>query len=162
MRKLKVYLDTSTISHLFADDTPEKMNHTKQLWKDFEAGKFEIYVSPLVLQEVKKCPEPRRSEMLKKLWLLPTTLLPETAEVEQLASEYIKNGVLREKSYDDCTHIAYAVINNCDMIVSWNFKHLVNYKTINKVKIVNAINNYREISIVSPSMLLEWSDEDEL
>lgn len=40
-------------------------------------------------------------------------------------------------------------------MVSWNFKHLANVKTINKVKIVNAINWYREISIVPPTMLLE-------
>ena len=47
------------------------------------------------------------------------------------------------------------LVYNCDIIISWNFKHLVNYKTINKVKIVNAINHYKEISIMPPSMLLE-------
>ena len=66
--------------------------------------------------------------------------------------------MLKEKSYDDCLHIAYAVIHHCDVIVSWNFKHLVNFRTIDKVKIVNAINRYKEISIISPTMLIE---EDE-
>ncbi|MDR1689398.1 MAG: hypothetical protein LBS21_12420 [Clostridiales bacterium] len=86
-------------------------------------------------------------------------VLKKTNEVDALANEYINGGVLREKSFDDCLHIAFAVVYNCDLIVSWNFKHLVNYKTINKVKIVNAVNQYREIGIMSPTMLLEEVDE---
>jgi hypothetical protein len=56
---------------------------------------------------------------------------------------------------------AFAVVYNCDIIISWNFKHLVNYKTINKVKIVNAINHYKEISIMPPSMLLEEVEQND-
>jgi len=52
-----------------------------------------------------------------------------------------------------------AVIYNCDITISWNFKHLVNFKTINKVKVVNAIHLYKEISIISPTMLIEEADE---
>ena len=78
--------------------------------------------------------------------------------MNQLAREYITHGVLNEKSFDDCMHIAFAVVFDCDVIVSWNFKHLVNFKTINRVKIVNAINQYREISIITPTMLLEEGD----
>ena len=74
--------------------------------------------------------------------------------VKALANEYIVKGVLTEKSRADCLHIAFAVFYDCDIIVSWNFKHLVNFRTINKVKIVNATYNYREISIVNPTMLL--------
>jgi len=96
--------------------------------------------------------------MLEKIRQIELNLLHETNEVKELATEYIKGGVLKEKSYDDCLHIAYAVIHHCDAIVSWNFKHLVNFRTIDKVRIVNAINRYKEISIISPSMLVE---EDE-
>jgi hypothetical protein len=72
-----------------------------------------------------------------------------------LAQNISKNNVLNEKSIDDCMHIAYAVVYSCDAIVSWNFSHLVNFKTIRKVKVVNAIRHYKEISIISPTMLLE-------
>ena len=77
-------------------------------------------------------------------------VLERTEVINRLAEEYIKNGVLSENRLADCLHIAFAVVNNCDIIVSWNFKHLVNVKTINKVKVVNAINHYKEISIVPP------------
>lgn len=155
MRKLKLYLDSSTISHLFADDVPGKMADTNQLWEDFICGKYELFISPVVITEINNCPEPKRSGLYAKIEQIQFNLLTRTEEISQLAQEYISHGVLSEKSMADCLHIAFAVVNNCDIIVSWNFKHLVNVKTINKVKIVNAINQYREISIVPPTMLLE-------
>jgi predicted nucleic acid-binding protein len=159
MRRLRLYLDTSTISHLFTVDAPEKMEETNRLWTDMIKGKYDVFISPVVINEIKKCTEPRQSMMLEKTEQLKLHILKETDEIFALADEYIKGGVLGKKSRDDCLHIAYAVIYNCDIIVSWNFRHLVNFKTINKVKIINAINMYKEIAIVSPTMLVEGDDE---
>ncbi|MCL2388563.1 MAG: type II toxin-antitoxin system VapC family toxin [Defluviitaleaceae bacterium] len=158
MKKIKLYLDTSIISHLFADDTPDKMADTIRLWRELANGKYEIFISDMVTNEVQQCTEPKRSQMIEKIRQIELNLLHETSEVKELAAEYIKGGVLKEKSYDDCLHIAYAVIHHCDAIVSWNFKHLVNFRTIDKVKIVNAINRYKEITIISPTMLAEEED----
>jgi len=159
MRRLRLYLDTSVISHLFAEDTPEKMYDTVLLWNDLISDKHDIFVSPVVINEIRKCTEPRQSMMFEKLGQIKFHILEETEEIFLLADEYIKGGVLTAKSRDDCMHIAYAVIYNCDVIISWNFKHLVNFKTINKVKVVNAIHLYKEISIVSPSMIIEGVEE---
>jgi predicted nucleic acid-binding protein len=134
------------------------MSDTIRLWNECVAQKYEVFISDVVTNEIQQCSEPKRSEMLKKMQQLEINLLYETAEVKELAREYIKGGVLKEKSYDDCLHIAYSVIHNCDVIVSWNFKHLVNFKTIDRVRIVNAINRYKEISIISPTMLVEEED----
>ena len=159
MRKLKLYFDTSVISHLFADDTPDKMTDTLRLWNECIDGNYEIFISDVVTNEISQCAEPKRSNMLEKMRLIDFQVLPETDEVKALAAEYIKGGVLNEKSLDDCLHIAYAVIYNCDVIVSWNFKHLVNFKTIDKVRVVNVINRYKEISIITPTMLIEGEEE---
>ena len=159
MKKIKLYLDTSVISHLFANDTPDKMTDTNKLWEDFISNKYEICISPSVVGEIKKCAEPKQGLMFQKLEQVKFHILTETSEVKELAAEYIKGGVLKEKSLDDCTHIAYAVVNNCDAIVSWNFKHLVNFKTINNVKIVNTIHRYKEIGIITPTMLIEEDEE---
>ena len=155
MKKLKVYLDTSTISHLFADDAPEKMHDTRKLWERCIDNEYDIFISDIVTNEIRQCSEPKRGQMLEKLRQIDFQVLPETDEINELANEYIKGGVLKEKSIDDCLHIAYAVINYCDVIVSWNFKHLVNFKTINKVKIINTIHRYKEIGIITPTMLIE-------
>ncbi|MCL1793933.1 MAG: type II toxin-antitoxin system VapC family toxin [Oscillospiraceae bacterium] len=161
MKKLKVYLDTSVVSHLFADDTPGKMEDTNKLWEDFKADKYDIYISALTAEEIQKCSEPKRTLMTDKLGEIDFQVLEETDEINNLADEYVNSGVLPKKSTDDCLHMAYAVVTNCDIIISWNFKHLVNYRTINKVKVVNTVNHYKEISIISPTMLLEGGDENE-
>jgi len=96
--------------------------------------------------------------MLEKLRLIKFQVLPETDEVISLADEYIKGGVLKEKNIADCRHIAHAAVYHCDAIVSWNFEPLVNFKTINKVKVVNAMFHYKEISIMPPTMFLERGD----
>ena len=81
--------------------------------------------------------------------------LEETDEVMELASEYINDGVFKPRHIADCLHVAYAVAHGCDVIVSWNFDHIVNDKTRSGVKIVNATNRYDEIGIVSPNELLK-------
>jgi len=154
MRKLKIYLDSSVISHLDAPDTPDKMADTKLFWKDLLRGVYDVFISPVVIGEIQKTAEPKLSFMLEQMKGLDMTLLALSNEVTSLAEEYLKQGVLTPKSLDDCMHIAFAVVYQCDVIVSWNFQHLVNYRTIDRVRIVNAVNRYREISIVSPTMMI--------
>jgi len=146
------------ISHLFANDAPDKMDDTNRLWEELIDKKYKTLISPLVTEEIEKCSEPKRNQMFEKLAQIEFQMLNRTNETNQLAKEYLIKGVLNEKNRDDCLHIAFAVVNTCDFIVSWNFKHLVNVKTINKIKIVNAINHYREIGIISPTMLIEGAD----
>lgn len=71
MEKLKVYLDTSVISHLLQEDVSEKMADTRQLWEMFRAGKYEVYLSTVTLEELKGCSEPkqRAPESLFKITL---------------------------------------------------------------------------------------------
>ncbi len=68
---------------------------------------------------------------------LQYTLIKITDEEKHLASTYLCNGVLKEKSIDDLIHIASATLNGCHYIVSWNFKHFVNPKTIKAVNLIN-------------------------
>jgi hypothetical protein len=64
-------------------------------------------------------------------------------------------GVLKQKNFNDCQHIATAIISGCDVIVSWNFKHIVNHKIIMGVKAVTALEGYDNLLIYAPSMLTE-------
>ena len=88
-------------------------------------------------------------------------MLKNSDEVTELANRYVAANVLREKNIDDCRHIAYACVYLCDMIISWNFKHLVNYKTVTGVKSVNALAGYREMPIYTPEFLVEGGTEDD-
>lgn len=155
MRKLKVYLDTSVISYLEQEDAPERMGDTKRLWESFENGDFDVFLSQVTLNEIEQCPEPKRSRLYEHLSRVEYTTLNVDEEILILAQKIIDMGILRQKSFDDCQHIAAAVVNNCDCIISWNFKHIVNLKTIRGVRAVTNLEGYRDIEIVNPSVLLE-------
>ena len=153
--KLKVYLDTSVISHLAQEDVPEKMADTLKLWDMFRAGKYDVYLSTVTLEEISNCPEPKKSKLFDYLRQVDYTLIEITTDMSEIAQQLINMGILTKKSYDDCQHIAAAVIYECDCIISWNFKHIVNIKTIRGVRAITNLNGYKPIEIQNPSVLLE-------
>lgn len=155
MEKLKVYLDTSVISHLMQEDVPEKMADTLKLWDMFKDGKYDVYLSTVTLEEVSVCPEPKRSLMYDYLEQIDYTPIEITDDMSDIAQQIIDMGILTKKSYDDCQHIAAAVIYGCDCIISWNFKHIVNIKTIRGVRAITNLKGYKPIEILNPSVLLE-------
>ncbi|KLU60153.1 hypothetical protein CEB3_c35840 [Peptococcaceae bacterium CEB3] len=155
---IKIYLDTSVISHLEAEDTPEKMQDTLQFWQELRKSKYLVTISDLTIAELTKCPEPKRSLLFQYLNQINYEEIQETQETIALADAYLKYGVLNPKSRDDCRHIAISTIVGCKYIVSWNFQHFVNIKTINKVQAVNKLLDYSEISILPPPMMLEGDE----
>ena len=161
MKRLKIYLDTSVISHLDQQDAPGKMADTKIFWEHVKNGEFDVYISPIVISEVMDCKEPKRSILLAHLGEVSYTELSESDEVIELAQKYLNAGILPKKSFDDCQHIAYACVYSCDVLASWNFKHMVNIKTMTSVKGVNALSGYREMPIYTPTMLVYGGEEDD-
>lgn len=75
--------------------------------------------------------------------------------VSDIAKQLVEMRILPPKSYDDCQHIAAAVEASCDCIVSWNFKHIVNIRTIRGVRAITNLKGYKPIEILNPSVLLE-------
>lgn len=153
--KLKIYLDTSVISYLAQDDVPEKMASTRNLWEKFKAEKYDLYLSTVTLQELDDCPEPKRSILYYYLSEIKYTIIDIKKMVSDIAKQLIDMKILPSKSYDDCQHIAAAVEVGCDCIVSWNFKHIVNIKTIRGVRAITNLKGYKPIEILNPSVLLE-------
>ncbi len=56
-------------------------------------------------------------------------------------------------SRGDAIHVAAATVAGADLVLSWNFKHIVNYDRIHKYNAVNLLNGYRQIDIRSPMEL---------
>ncbi len=131
------------------------MQETLTLWEQFkEREDIEIVISDLVIREISRCSEPKLSFLLSKLAELNYTMVELSEEEKNLADTYLDNGVLREKSLDDLTHIAIATLNHCRYIISWNFKHFVNPKTIKAVNAINLSLNLSQVDIFPPSMML--------
>lgn len=101
------------------------------------------------------CSERKRNKLYDYLSDIEYTKLEINTEIVELAQKIIDMGILRPKSFDDCQHIAAAVVSACDCIISWNFKHIVNIKTIRGVRAITNLEGYKGIDIINPSVLLE-------
>lgn len=154
MRKLKLYLDTSVIGVLDDSDTPDRQADTHALWEQIKADEYDVYLSQTVLDEINRCHPDKLATLLKYLSEIKFTLLEVDGEIERIAQTFIDNGVLKQKNLDDCYHVAYSMKYDCDAIVSWNFKHIFNIKTIRGVKIVSGLTGYPEVAIYSPTILI--------
>ncbi len=159
MKKLKIYLDTSVINFLFADDAPEKKDITKSLFEEIEQGKYEIYISELVVAEINKTEdEEKKGKLLTIIQKYQPKELIGSEEVFHLAEKYMKSKIIPKRFEEDAVHIAYAVINNLDVLISWNMRHIVKLKTKLGVNSINKIEGYNEIELVNPEEVIE--DED--
>jgi len=158
MPKQKIYLDTSTISHLNQDDVPDKMADTLALWEDLKNDLYEIYISEIVFEELLANEYQKQIILLEYLAEIEYNLIEIDEEIRNYADKLIEIGVLTSNHYYDCLHIASAVTNECNYLVSWNFKHIVRIKTINGVRTVNALLGYRSIDIYSPNSFIEMGD----
>ena len=131
MKKPRVYLDTSVVSHLHQLDAKQEWQDiTKRFWKELEDNKYIACISKFVLDEILKAKEEKQDIMLGYLNSIDYEELQNTREVDILAKKYVEAGIIPVKYIDDAMHIAIATINNCEIIASWNFKHMVKYKTI--------------------------------
>lgn len=81
--------------------------------------------------------------------------IDQTEDSIQLGEEYLNEGVIGKTSTTDCRHIALATLVNADILVSWNFKHIVNITRIRGYNSVNIKNGHRVLEIRTPREILE-------
>jgi len=161
VKKLRIYLDTSVISYLDAQDAPEKMADTFRLWEQILDGRYNVVLSDVVFDELNDCEQKKRSVLLACIGRINYDMAEENSDALAIARRFIDFGILTKKSLSDCRHIAAALVSGCDVITSWNFKHIVNDKTINGTKAIVAAEGYKDIIICTPAMLIrEGFDND--
>ena len=154
-RKIKVYLDTSVISYLDQQDAPEQMKETREVWERIKAGHYEVFISDVVLRELADCKEEAKRDLLiGHLAEIKYNLIAVDDDIAKLAEKIVAKGVLKQKNIDDCQHIAAAILSDCDIIVSWNFKHIVNVKTIRGIKVITTVEGFKDLLIYQPTALL--------
>lgn len=113
--------------------------------------------STVTQDELEEAPE-RVQNLVKNLKVDETEYIEETDEAVDLAYEYITEKVVGKTSFADCLHIALATIYRADILVSWNFKHIVNINRIRGYNSVNIKNGYKELEIRSPRELMTYGD----
>ncbi|MCK5469407.1 MAG: hypothetical protein KAI99_12880 [Cyclobacteriaceae bacterium] len=141
-----VYLDTSVFGGYFDEEFSE---NTIPFFERLLDEKIQIFISELLISELFEAPE-----FVKKL----LNSIPEeqqinvdlTKEAERLAEKYIEEKIVGKTSKADCQHIAIATICKVDVLVSWNFKHIVNLDRIRGYNSVNLKLGYSMIEIRTP------------
>lgn len=148
--KTRIYLDTSIISALHDQLAPERQRQTRSFWSSL--GEFEVSTSELTRGEINRTPdEVRRGQLLGSLAQI--SMLSLTSEMHTLASRYIEEGIFPRTQSPDALHVAAAVLTRHDVILSWNFKHLVNRRRRALVNAVNLSLRVATVDIISPPEL---------
>jgi hypothetical protein len=146
MKRFRVYSDTSVFGGCFDD---EFALESMAFFAEVKAGKFTLVISPTVLAELRRAPEQVRN-ILAGLPRSVVEIVEIEPEVETLRDAYIKAGILTADHRSDAEHIACASVAEVDFVVSWNFRHIVQFEKIAGYQAVNLMNGYREIRIYSP------------
>lgn len=130
---------------------------TQPLFKRINNGEFIVLFSAVLQQELEPAPN-EIINLIKALKNECTEFLDEDEDAVELAMEYIREKVVGETSLADCLHIALATINKADILVSWNFKHIVNVDRIRGYNSINLKNGYKQLDIRSPRELMKYGN----
>ncbi|TFG17392.1 MAG: type II toxin-antitoxin system VapC family toxin [Promethearchaeota archaeon] len=149
---MKLYIETSVINFLFAEDSPEKMKITKEFFNNI--AKYQIYISDIVLLEIEQAPEHKRKKLMKIITKYKMKALESNEEAEKLADKYVSEGIVPNKYYNDALHIAIATKYKMDAIVSWNLTHIVKLNTKFKVKEINEKLKEKDVIICTPEEIV--------
>ncbi|GAH93025.1 unnamed protein product [marine sediment metagenome] len=143
---MKLYLDTSVFSAYYDGRTPERMQMTRNFWQILDQHKK--LCSELTVEELNRA----RSNLRQKLVELTEnfTILAITDQMRTLAEDYVEERVVPSRYFSDALHIAAAVLGDADILVSWNFQHLVKRSTRLLVNYVSAKHGFRTIEILAP------------
>lgn len=154
MKKQRIYLDTSVFGGYFDQEFKE---FTEPLFNRIFNDEFTVLISTMLDEELEFAPK-RIKELLSKLSKKSTEFLRDKNEAVNLATEYIDGQVVGKTSYADCLHIALATIYQADLLVSWNFKHIVNIERIRGYNFINIKNGYKHLEIRSPRELMNYEN----
>ena len=152
--KQRFYFDTSVFGGVFDDEFEEE---SLMLFEKVKLGQIKCVYSNLTEKELSTAPEKVqlffseiKTEDKERVLVTPESL--------KLAQSYINEKVVGETSLDDCIHIATATINKVDILVSWNFKHIVNVYRIRGYNSVNLRMGLPSLNIHSPKEIVEHED----
>lgn len=155
MQGMSIYVDTSVFGGIFDVEFAEP---TKRFFAEIDAGHFTLVTYAIVEAEIE--PAPEKIRRFFSTYEVIAEIAQVTKESILLQQQYIKSGIVTAKSTEDALHVAIATVSQCNLIVSWNFKHIVHFDKIPKYNAVNTLNSYNQIGIYSPQEVISYDDDD--
>ena len=145
-RTLRVYADTSVFGGCFDD---EFRAESVRFFEEVRSGRFVLVVSDVILDELGLAPESVR-RILADQPASQVEFVTSSEESNGLKQAYLDAGIVGPASGNDAAHIALATIFGAELVVSWNFKHIVHFEKIAGYEGVNSLRGYRSPKIYSP------------
>lgn len=145
-RQLRIYVDTSVVGGCLDKEFAEA---SLAFMRMVSRGEIMLLVSNVLADELRNAPE----EVQKVLATMPVEHMEpvsESADANKLRDAYLAANVVGAAHTNDALHVALATVARADMIVSWNFKHLVHHDRIRGFNAVNLSQGYPSLSIYSP------------
>lgn len=158
MKIPRIYLDTSVIGGCFDEEFEEWSN---ALVADLYKGLFTPLVSTIVTDEIKSAPDNVKAKY-KEIITIGSEVLTPNEEALELYEQYAKHEIITQKYANDMMHIALATIGDADILVSWNFKHIVRFDKIRQFNAVNLECGYRTLAIHSPREVTYYEKEKDI
>jgi hypothetical protein len=150
----RIYTDTSVIGGCCDVEFEHGSN---PLIESFRSGAEILVISDITLAELDSAPQ-RVRDVLLSIPSNYTEFVEFSEEAAGLSETYLNEGVVSRKSRVDAQHIATATICRADVLVSWNFKHIVNLARIHGYNSVNLRLGYPMLEIRSPVEVLNYDD----
>lgn len=151
---MRVYVDTSVIGGCLDE---EFRKWSLRLIAEFAAGRKTAVISDITRGEIEDAPDSVKgvfADLLRSRWEAVSL----SDESKALANAYVRDGVVGLDCLADALHIAAATWARVDVLVSWNFKHIVNLRRIHLYNAVNLKEGYGMIDIRTPREVLDEED----
>ena len=154
------YIETTIPSYYSARNARSILQASRQFvtreWWDSGCSGFELVTSTETLNEAGEG-DPEMAKARLEL-LGGIRILPVTEAVAELARILVTSGLVPAIASPDAVHIALASVHQIDFLVTWNFKHIANPQTRERMRKTINDSGYRMPVMCSPE---ELSNEDE-
>jgi len=151
MGRPAIYVETSVWSYAFADDAPESRAATLDFFQAAREGRYELFVSEAVLAEIARASDDLARELYRLLQEIRPVNLELLEDVDVLARRFLELAAVPPSKLEDAQHVAVAVVNELDFLVSWNYRHLVNVRRREAFQHISAMcGYYKPLHIVTP------------
>jgi predicted nucleic acid-binding protein len=159
MKKVHVYIEMSVWSFAFAEDVPEYRADTTAFLDPCRKRLFEPYLSTAVLSEIQFAQAPLRRRLEELVRTVKPVLLPWLPEADDLSEAFVRERAVPPSKPQDAWHVAIAMAHDLDVLVSWNFRHIVNLRREERFSAIALLAGYHHhLRIVSPKELIYYDE----
>ena len=142
----RIYVDTSVLGGCFDVEFAPWSNG---LVEDFRRGLLRAVLSDVTAEEIGRAPATVQA-VHQELVNLGAELVSVSPEVLELVVAYEARAILGPRYRNDLLHIALATVASVDVLVSWNFRHIVRLDRIQLFNEVNVALGRGALTIYSP------------